>query len=78
MFYIVMEREHHPLAIIGPYTEKLGMAAMESSLIIEDLAQEDCLDCVLLEEKDLVRPDIYEEFVVDPENPHFFGMTDEP
>lgn len=47
--YIRMEREHHPDAIIVFDSVEAARAALDDSLLIDSLAEEDCLDAEVLD-----------------------------
>lgn len=80
MYYIFIDRQHAPTLVVGPYKNgDEAVLAMESSLVIDELVEIDCLDCYVSDQKeyDELSPDENECVIhVQENNPDFFGYED--
>lgn len=79
-WWVWIEKESGDLIAIGPYDdEDVCNAAMQDSLLVDGLCQEDCVDCYSSKdwtppERQALEPEYdVEVIIIDPNDPNHFG-----
>lgn len=73
--YVCIERDGEPDLYVGPFPdEDSALLAMNASSFIQGLCEENCLECMTLDEPTL--PDGIEQIVIDMDVPYYTGKID--